>query len=123
MRAKGKITSWNDAKGFGFIMPSTGGKQVFIHISAFKNRNLQPAINQSVTYTLSTDKQGRACAEMASYVGKRLPQKARTKKNLLPIFVITVFFGIVCASAYLAKTPLLIIPFVFAGIIKASDFG
>jgi len=111
MQAKGKITSWNDSKGFGFITPSPGGKQVFIHISAFKNRNLQPAINQSVSYTLSTDKQGRACAAMASYVGKKLPQKTRNQKNSLPIFIITVFFGIVCASAYLAKTPLLIIPF------------
>ena len=111
MQTKGKITSWNDTKGFGFIAPSTGGKQVFIHISAFKNRNLQPTINQSVTYTLSTDKQGRPCAAMANYVGKRLPQKARSQKNSLPILIITVFFGIVCASAYLAKTPLLIVPF------------
>ncbi len=30
---KGKITSWNDEKGFGFIRPSGGGKQVFIHIN------------------------------------------------------------------------------------------
>jgi len=111
MQAKGKISSWNDNKGFGFITPSTGGKQVFIHISAFKNRNLQPAINQSVSYTLSTDKQGRTCAAMACYVGKKLPQKNRSQKSALPIFVITIFFGIVCASAYLAKTPLLIVPF------------
>jgi len=111
MQTKGKISSWNDSKGFGFITPSTGGKQVFIHISAFKNRNLQPALNQSVSYTLSTDKQGRVCAAMASYIGKKLPQKTRSQKSSLPIFVITVFFGIVCASAYLAKTPLLIVPF------------
>jgi len=111
MPVKGKITSWNDAKGFGFIMPNNGGKQVFVHISAFKNHNLQPAINQSIAYTLSTDKHGRPCASMASYVGKKLPQKTRNQKNALPIFVITVFLGIVCASAYLAITPFLLVPF------------
>ncbi len=111
MQAKGKITSWNDSKGFGFITPSTGGKQIFIHISAFKNRNLQPVINQSVTYSLSTDKQGRACAKIARYVGVKLPQKNRSKKKSLAVIVITVFFSVVCASTYLTEMPLLIVPF------------
>ena len=35
MRVKGKITKWNDDKGFGFIKPNAGGNQTFLHISAF----------------------------------------------------------------------------------------
>jgi len=35
MRSKGKITSWNDEKGFGFITPSSGGNRIFVHIKAF----------------------------------------------------------------------------------------
>ena len=30
MQQKGKITNWNDDKGFGFITPIGGGKQIFI---------------------------------------------------------------------------------------------
>jgi hypothetical protein len=32
MRIKGKIATWNDEKGFWFIAPNAGGKQIFIHI-------------------------------------------------------------------------------------------
>ncbi|MEW6291113.1 MAG: cold shock domain-containing protein [Thermodesulfobacteriota bacterium] len=62
MRAKGKITSWNDEKGFGFITPDGGGKQIFVHIKALSSRNRRPDIHEMVTYVLSTGKEGRPCA-------------------------------------------------------------
>ena len=68
VRQKGKITNWNDDKGFGFITPMGGGKQIFIHIKAFKNRSSRPEINQIVSFDLSKDKQGRVCAENASSI-------------------------------------------------------
>jgi uncharacterized membrane protein YsdA (DUF1294 family)/cold shock CspA family protein len=62
MIKQGKITSWNDDKGYGFITPSTGRGQVFAHIKAFKYQARRPEVNRLVTYILSTDKQGRICA-------------------------------------------------------------
>lgn len=59
---KGKITSWNDDKGYGFITPSSGEGQIFVHIKAFKYQARRPEVNRLVTYILSTDKQGRICA-------------------------------------------------------------
>ena len=35
MRTQGKITHWNEYKAYGFITPSSGAKQVFVHIRAF----------------------------------------------------------------------------------------
>ncbi len=35
MRTKGKISHWNEEKGYGFITPASGAKQVFVHLSAF----------------------------------------------------------------------------------------
>jgi len=32
MRNQGKITHWNEQKAYGFITPSSGAKQVFVHI-------------------------------------------------------------------------------------------
>ena len=62
MIKQGKITSWNDDKGYGFITPSSGEGQVFAHIKAFKYQARRPEVNRLVTYILTTDKQGRICA-------------------------------------------------------------
>ncbi|MCO4780674.1 MAG: cold shock domain-containing protein, partial [Flavobacteriaceae bacterium] len=58
VRAKGKIVSWNDERGFGFIHPNDSDKQIFVHIKAFSSRK-SPLLNQTVTYRVSTDKNGR----------------------------------------------------------------
>ena len=105
MRTKGKLTTWNDEKGFGFITPGNGGKQVFIHIKAFGNRNRRPEINQLVTYALSIDKQGRPCAISATLAGNRLPEKTKRKNGSLSIICATIFLVIVCASALTSKIP------------------
>jgi uncharacterized membrane protein YsdA (DUF1294 family)/cold shock CspA family protein len=78
MSSKGKITSWNDEKGFGFITPLQGGNRVFVHIKAFANRARRPIVGDVVTYELSSDARGRPCAEHASIAGVR---KAKTGKR------------------------------------------
>ena len=57
-RLKGKLTTWNDERGFGFIQPSLGGAKVFVHIKGFCNRKRRPVVGQFVTYSLSTDERG-----------------------------------------------------------------
>jgi ribonuclease T1 len=56
--ANGTISSWNDAKGFGFIQPNDGKEKVFFHISAF-NRASRPTVGLKVTYQLVYDQQNR----------------------------------------------------------------
>lgn len=61
-RTKGKITHWNRRKAYGFITPSKESKEVFVHISEFRDRRQMPSLNERVEYSLSTDNQGRPCA-------------------------------------------------------------
>ena len=110
MRIKGKITSWNDEKGFGFITPNDGGKQIFAHIKAFENRKKQPEIGQLASYTLSSDKQGRPCAEGITRAGERLSQRTKKERGTLSIIVSITFLFIVAISALNAKVPFLVMP-------------
>ena len=105
MRTKGKITSWNDGKGYGFISPLSGGKQVFIHINAFSNRNRRPEIGQVVTYGISSDKQGCPCAVKATLAGDRLQQNEKNNIESISIGTAGVFIGIVAFSVVGGKLP------------------
>ncbi|MEE7463660.1 cold-shock protein [Methylobacterium fujisawaense] len=53
----GTVKWFNDTKGFGFIQPDDGGKDVFVHISAVERagmRNL--AEGQKITYEMESDR-------------------------------------------------------------------
>lgn len=61
--ATGTVKFFNTTKGFGFIAPSDGGKDVFVHISALERAGLSRlADGQKVSYELERDRQGRDSA-------------------------------------------------------------
>ena len=106
MRTKGKLPSWNEEKGFGFITPLAGGKQIFIHIKAFSNRNRRPVVGQIVTYTQSSDKEGRPRAIRATLTGDILPEKTKRSNESLSVIVAIFFLIIVGISVFSTKIPL-----------------
>ena len=85
---KGKITTWNTQKAFGFIAPIAGGSQIFIHINAFQNRTRVPKINDVVIFSLAKDKDGRACAEKALYAGEKLKKTPKLNRSKLSIVLV-----------------------------------
>ena len=106
MRIKGKLTSWNDDKAFGFITPNEGKQQVFIHINAFSNRSRRPQINQIVTFTMSADEQGRPCAANATRAGDAPKKKRLKKKGHFSIFVAFAFIAFLAATVFTKKLPI-----------------
>ena len=60
---KGTVKWFNTTKGYGFIAPEEGGKDVFVHISAVERSGLTGlSDNQKVTYELRTGRDGRESA-------------------------------------------------------------
>ncbi len=67
--ANGTVKWFNPTKGFGFIQPESGGKDVFLHISALERAGLREiADGQKVTYELETGRDGRSSASAITLV-------------------------------------------------------
>ncbi len=59
----GTVKWFNTTKGFGFIEPEDGGKDVFVHISAVERSGLTGlADNQKVSFELEDGRDGRQMA-------------------------------------------------------------
>ena len=67
--ATGTVKWFNANKGFGFIQPEDGSKDVFLHISAVEGAGLQsPADGQKIQYELESGTDGRSTAGSISYL-------------------------------------------------------
>jgi CspA family cold shock protein len=55
--ASGTVKWFNSQKGYGFIQPDAGGKDVFVHISAVERAGLS-SLNegQKISYEITTDR-------------------------------------------------------------------
>ena len=61
--ATGTVKFFNASRGFGFIQPDGGGKDVFVHISAVERAGLSGlGENQKVSYELDQGRDGKTSA-------------------------------------------------------------
>ncbi len=69
MADRGTVKWFNSQKGFGFIVPDNGGKDVFVHISAVEKAGLRTLNeNQKVEYDLEENR-GRTAATNLKVIG------------------------------------------------------
>ena len=61
----GTVKFFNDQKGYGFIQPENGGKDVFVHVSAVERSGMQGLVEgQKVSFEVVADKRtGKTSAE------------------------------------------------------------
>ncbi len=60
MRQNGTVKFFNSAKGYGFITPDGGGKDVFVHVTAVEQSGI-PTLNDGMRISFETepDKRGK----------------------------------------------------------------
>ena len=106
-RYQGKITSWKDDQGFGFIAPNGGGPAVFVHIKSFAVQEIRPAGNDIVTYDLTINQKGQPCADNVAFVRDRASRQAPSTAAR-PLAAAAGFLGLIAILVFTGALPLLV---------------
>lgn len=81
MRFEGIVKSWNDDRGFGFIQPTQGGQDIFVHIKAFPSGTGRPTPNLKVSFEVETGKDGKKRALSVQFVRPAAVARRPTLKS------------------------------------------
>jgi len=96
MHYQGRVISWKDEQGYGFIRPNDGGAEVFLHIRAWPDRQRRPEVDDIVSYELGFDGRGRPRAEHVlrpGETGRRARPSAGKGKGMSMGWVAPLFAG------------------------------
>ncbi len=108
MPLTGTLRTWNDDRGFGFIAPTGGGSELFVHISAFPRDGTRPKVGEALTYELGRGRDGkpaavrvfrRALVNPSAYPPKRRAV-SRPRRSLLGSLISLALVVAVGTSAY-----------------------
>ena len=113
MRFDGVIKSWNDERGFGFIEPTQGGQEIFVHVKAFRARAGRPQIGQLVSFEVELGARGKKRAKNVEPI--RVVHSRRSVERDSPaqwgtatLFAIPAFLVLFIILGALWRPPLLV---------------
>lgn len=122
MRFNGTLKSWNDDRGFGFIEPTQGGQELFVHIKAFEGRSARPQIGQVVSFEVELNSDGKKRATRVQAVRAVQLAKPRRSSNIPAQWGTASLFAIPAfALLYLAVTLIWPVPRWVAGLYLAAS--
>ena len=99
---KGVLKTWKEDRGFGFISPDDGGKDIFIHISALKGTSRRPVAGDVIYYQSTRDNRGKFKAINAYIDGVEILEDKTaallgSKKGIMLVALVLVVIAAVAA--------------------------
>lgn len=119
MLKAGKITTWKDDRGFGFIEPEDGSKAVFLHISEVKNLSRRPQLGDVIFYEPRLESDGKVRATKVSIqdvASRRITSRTQSLGSNLQgrmietaiRFIVLIAIGVVVTKFTPSRSPSLI---------------
>lgn len=104
---KGVLKTWKEDRGFGFISPDDGGKDIFIHISALKGTSRRPVTGDVIYYQVARDNRGKYKAVNAYIEGVEILEDKtagflNTRKGIVLIVLVLVAIAAAVVALNLA---------------------
>ena len=81
MRLVGRISDWNDDKGYGFVVPHEGGVRAFVHVKAFQSGSRRPVTGDLISYEVAGDAKGRTNATRVRFAGQRIESPRQPRRS------------------------------------------
>lgn len=81
--SKGILKTWKDDRGFGFIQPEHGDKDIFLHISSLNGMPRRPNRGDVIFYEIAKDNRGKFKAVNARIEGLEIQNKATSSNKRL----------------------------------------
>ena len=101
----GTLRTWHDDRGFGFIAPTHGGAEVFVHISAFARDGSRPTQGEQLRYELGRGRHVEVQAVGVTRLAVGTPPAPRRDSrpkphSRWPLLVALVALGVAAAVGY-----------------------
>ncbi|MFP7723696.1 cold shock and DUF1294 domain-containing protein [Lysobacter sp. A3-1-A15] len=116
-RRAGRITGWDDGKGYGFVTPHDGGARAFVHIKAFQQATRRPFDGDLISYATRVDGKGRLNAVDVRFAGQRVaapraaprsPTRHRAPMRIPRAGIAVAFLAVAVALMLLGIAPALV---------------
>lgn len=128
MRRVGRISDWNEAKGYGFVTPHDGGDRAFVHVKAFQSGSRRPVDGDLISYAATRDARGRTNATDVRHAGQKIEQRKPHRPfprlasgiGFLLAVSLATFFGIVPAIITMGYVGLSCLSYVMYCLDKAA---
>lgn len=85
-RHEGRLVSWDDARGFGFIEAADFAQPVFVHAKFLRDRHRRPVAGDRLTFALGVGRDGGPAANDVELAGAAPPPpKAPPPRSMLDV--------------------------------------